>query len=76
MKKKLSALAALLLLALAFSAFRFQAAARWEYKVTTEPEVGDKAAGDLLLLAGGGGWELVTVESGPRGRTYFFKRPK
>jgi hypothetical protein len=80
MKRKLTIAAALLGLALvvfAASAFRYQSAGqRWEYRVTTDAETTDKSAGDELKLAGLAGWELVTVESGPKGRTYFFKRPK
>ncbi len=76
MKKKLITVAALLLFALAVSAFRYQAGQRWEYKVTTVADIDDRNADGDLNLAGGGGWELVTVERNAKGRTYFFKRPK
>jgi hypothetical protein len=76
MKKKF-ALVAVLALLLVTSAFRYQAAGQhWEYRVATFTAEGDGQSTDALNLAGGGGWELVTVETGPRGRTYFFKRPK
>lgn len=76
MRNKLTAAALLLVLMLALSAFLYQSSQRWEYMVTTEPDTNDKPVSDQLKFAGGAGWELVAVESGPKGRTYFFKRPK
>lgn len=78
MKNKLLAALVLIVLVMLATAFRFQASrAQYEYMVTTEPVVlDDKAETNDLNGAGLAGWELVTVERGPKGRTYFFKRRK
>ena len=76
--KKIPLVAVALCALLVSLGFTFQTARqRWEYYVVTETVIlDDKSENDTLNGAGLAGWELVTVERGPRGRTYFFKRPK
>jgi hypothetical protein len=78
MKNKIAACAVFVALLLAALGFTYQQSpAKWDYKVVTMPaDGGDKYDTDFLVSNGLLGWELVTVESRGRDRTYFFKRAR
>lgn len=78
MKNRIVIVALLAALALLALGFTYQAAQpKWDYKAVTMRADGDDAFDtDFLTSNGSLGWELVTVERGPKGRTYFFKRPR
>jgi hypothetical protein len=78
MKNKIAACAVFVVLLLAALGFTYrQSAAKWDYKAVTMRADGDDAFDtDFLTSNGSLGWELVAVERGAKGRTYFFKKPR